>query len=50
MCGSHDSAQIVRIFNAVEDDEETGSGEHIPKIHVLMRRAEGDDALVGDAF
>jgi DNA-binding transcriptional MerR regulator len=40
----------VRIFNAVEHDEQGGSREHFVETGILMRRPEGDDALVGDAL
>jgi len=45
---SHDGAKVVRVLNAIERNQQTGPTEHFLKLCILMRRAEGNDALMRD--
>ena len=41
-----DRAEIVRIFDAVEDNEQFGRGRDIPQVRVLLLATERDNALM----
>jgi len=43
-----DGAEIVRVLDAVEDDDEAGAVEDVVEGGALLGRGEGDDALVGE--
>lgn len=48
--GADDGAEVVRIFDAIEQDEALGVGQDVFFGRVLLGRAEGDDALMGGAL
>lgn len=46
MGGADNCPEIVRIFDAIEDDEEFGGGRDVVQIGVLLFGAERDDSLM----
>ena len=52
MGGAHNGAEVVRIFDAIEDDEQARviSGGNGIEVHIFVRGAEGHDALMSDSL
>jgi hypothetical protein len=47
MRGTDDSAKVMRVFHAVENNDESGSRRYILKLRVLFGGSESDDSLMG---
>jgi hypothetical protein len=50
MSGTDDRAEVVGVFDAVEEDKEAGIGEDVVERSVVSGGGESDNTLMGKAF